>query len=179
MIIASYLHYSGLESISKVCQIFEQIFTENFKVYKTFYNTLTWNRYWWDTTVNDYFDLVLKELFAKSSYQKVFRLKLLMSRFLRSLTPQSVLSHVCFCSKSFKRFQNCCVCATVKFYDSEMYYYEHFHVGLSKIEVRTVKNLYRENIFTIFSKAPNRFRTIYKAPTFYFTNSDQLMNEFA
>ena len=181
MIIASYLHYSDLESISKVCQVFDQIFNQKFTAYKTFYDSLTWNRCDWNSTVDDFFDLVIKCLFEELPYQKVYRLKLLRSRFSHSLTPQNIFRHLCFCYKarnSVRHPNNCVLCCPVPFFDSELYYYEHFHVGLTKIEVRAAKNLYQNNMFNIFGKTPNWFRTLNSPSIVYFTNTSQLLNEF-
>ena len=148
MIIASYLYYSDLESISKVCQVFDQIFNQKFIVYKTFYDSVTWNRCDWNSTVYDFFDLVIKCMFEELPYQKVYRLKLLRSRFLHSLTPQNIFRHLCFCYKmpnSVKHLNNCVLCSPVSFFDSELYYYEHFmllyqkwKLGLQKIYIKMV-----------------------------------------
>ena len=181
MIIASYLHYSDLESVSKVCQVLDQIFNQKFTVYKTFYDSVTWNRYDWNSTVDGFFDLVIKCMFEKLPYQKVYRLKFLRSHFLHSLTPQNIFQHLCFCYKTpnlVKHLNNCVLCSPVSFFDSELYYYEHFHVALSKIEVRAAKNLYQNGVFEVFGKTPNWFRTIQSPCTVYFTNTNQLLNEF-
>ena len=108
-------------------------------------------------------------------------LKLLKSCFLHSLTPQNIFRHLCFCYKppnSFKHLNNCVLCSPVSFFDSELYYYEHFYVALSKMEVRAAKNLYQNGVFEVFGKTPNWFRTIQSPCTVYFTNTNQLLNEF-
>ena len=100
LIIASYLTYSDLESLSKVSQLFNQNFNGKLKDYKTFYDSMTWNCCGWDNKLNEYFDIVIKCLFHNLPYEKVFRIKLLKSPFLRLLSPQSVFYHICFCRKA-------------------------------------------------------------------------------
>ena len=73
----------------------------------------------------------------------------------------------------------CVLCCPVSFFDSKLYYYEHFHVRFSKLEVRIAKNLYNDNIFHLFGKTPNWLRTIYGHPIIYFTDYDHFSNEFA
>ena len=182
LIIASCLSYSNLESISKVNQLFNQIFNNRLKAYKTFYDSLTWNRHSWDIKLNDYFDIVVKTLFENLPYEKIFRIKLLRSRFLRSLTPQSILYHVCFCRKANNpgRYHNkCMLCCPVSFYDSELFYFEHFHTDLSNIEVRTAKNLYKNQIFLLFGKTPNWYHTVNSDSIVHLTDPEQFLNEFA
>ena len=72
LIIASCLSYSNLEALSKVNQLFNQIFNNKSKEYKTFHDSLTWNRRDWDTKLNDYFDILVKCLFQNLPYEKVF-----------------------------------------------------------------------------------------------------------
>ena len=182
LIIASYLTYSDLESLSKVSQLFNQIFNAKLKDYKTFYDSMTWNRCGWDNKLNEYFDIVIKCLFDNLPYEKVFRIKLLKSRFLRSLSPQSVFYHVCYCRKANNpgRYSNKCVlCSPVSFYDSEMYYFEHFHAGLTEVEVRIAKNLYRNQLFHLFGRTPNWFRTLNSDSIIHLMDSEQFLNEFA
>ena len=95
---------------------------------------------------------MLHELHETLPYTKVYRISLLKNRFLRSLTPQSVFEHVCFCSKSNcpgKYKGKCQLCCPVNFFDSEYHYFESFGVGLSQLDCRFVKNLYTNLVFLV------------------------------
>ena len=159
LIITSYLSYSDLECLSKIHQFFNQNFNNKFKEYKTFYDSITWSRRDWNAKVNDYFDIVIKCLFLNLPYEKVYRIKLLRSHFIRSLTPQSILEHVCFCQKPNIPDWNpkCVLCSPVLFNAFDLTYYESFYTGLSEVEVRIAKNLYKKSTFGFFGSEPNNW----------------------
>ena len=52
LIIASHLNYSDLESVAKVCIVFDQILNQRFKSYKKFYDLITFNRKERDNKLN-------------------------------------------------------------------------------------------------------------------------------
>lgn len=160
MFIASYLHFSDLQAVSKVCLIFNEIFNKDFKDYKQFYELITWNSDDWDKTLNDHFENVLTSIREVLPYENVYRIKLLKASFLRVLSLQSILEHVCFCVKSNcpgKYKNKCLLCSPVYFYDSELHYYENFHVRLPCHEVKIVKNLYKKCVFDFFVSKPNNW----------------------
>ena len=160
MIIASYLHFSDLQSVLKISSVFNQIFNTKLNDYKQFYENLTWDTDGWNSKLNEYFNVVISELYQALPYQKVYRISLLKSRFLRSLTPQSVFEHVCFCTKSNcpgKHKGKCQLCCPVNFFDSEYRYFECFSVGLSDLELKIVINLYKHLKFDFFGQVPNNW----------------------
>ena len=54
ILIATYLNYSDLKSLSKVVKIFNQIFEGQFKSYKKFYRFINWNRSEWDMKLDQF-----------------------------------------------------------------------------------------------------------------------------
>ena len=126
---------------------------------KQFYESITWNSDYWDTKLNDHFHIVLKSLFSILTYQKVYRIKLLKRSFFKIINPPKVSWNMyIFCVKSNvpgKYKNKCFLCSPVSFYNSELYYYENFHVGLTCREIKIVKNLYRNRVFGFFGSVPN------------------------
>ena len=183
LIIASYLHFSDLQSVPKISSIFNQIFNTKLIDYKQFYEKLTWDIDGLNSKLNSYFDIVLHELHESLPYTKVYRISLLKNRFLRSLKPQSVFEHVCFCTKSdcpgkYKR--KCQLCCPVNFFDSEYRYFESFGVGLSELDCRIVKNLYTNLKFDFFGQVSNNwFRRLNTNHLQKIVNYHDLLNIYA
>ena len=147
-----------------------------------FYGFITWNRSEWDMKLDQYFDTVFNSLFQILPYYKVYRFKLIKCHFLRCLTPQSILEHLCFCKKLNKpgRFPFACeLCTPVSFMPYETYYFEYFYQGLSKVEIRTYENLYKKNELFVFGQTANWFRTITSQPTsLALQGFDHFLNEY-
>ena len=72
MIIASYLHFSDLQSGSKISSVFNQIFNTKLNDYKQFYENLTWDIDGWNSKLNEYFNVVISELYQALPYQKAY-----------------------------------------------------------------------------------------------------------
>ena len=85
--------------MSQFNSIFNQIFNEEFKTYKQFYDLTTWCRRGWDATLDYIFNNVIDALKDKLPAQKKVQVRLLRPIFFRSLTPQTILEHFCYCKK--------------------------------------------------------------------------------
>ena len=136
----------------------------------------------WDLKLNQYFDTAFNSLFEILPYQKVYKVKLLRSRFLRCLTPQSILEHLSFCKKliSPARFPfKCELCSPVSFMPYETNYCDHFYQNLSQEEKSIYNTLYKKGEFSIFGQVPNWFRTINSQPnSLTLKDFDQFFNEY-
>ena len=77
-----------------------------------------------------------------------------------------------FAEKQIILAGKCVLCNPVLFYDSEMYYFEHFYAGLTEVEVTIAKNLYRNRLFHLFSRTQNWFCTINSNSIIHLTDSE-------
>ena len=91
------MRYSDLEVMSQYSSIFNQIFNEELKIYKLFYDLTTWSRRGWDNTLDCIFNDFIDALKDKLPCQKRIKIRLLRSAFRRALTPQSILEHFSYC----------------------------------------------------------------------------------